>query len=119
MRILVTGSRHWADEEACRRAIEAAMGEVPARECTLVHGAAPGADTVCARIGAELGMRVEAHPAQWAKYGRRAGPIRNAEMVRGGANVCLAFPLGASPGTRHCAGLAAKAGIPVVWAGCS
>jgi hypothetical protein len=35
-------------------------------------------------------------------------------MVAAGADLCLAFPIGASPGTRSCMRLAAAAGIPVI-----
>jgi hypothetical protein len=35
-------------------------------------------------------------------------------MVSLGADVCLAFPLGASPGTRGCMNIAERAGIHVI-----
>lgn len=83
----------------------------------LVHGGARGADTIAAQEFVELfGLRgtVEVHEAEWVTYGRYAGPRRNAEMVALGADVCLAFPLGASHGTRGCMALAEAAGIPVL-----
>lgn len=57
----------------------------------------------------------------WTKYGRAAGPIRNKEMVRLGADLCLAFPDHpkgqGSRGTWGCIDLAHQAGIPIliVW----
>lgn len=79
-----------------------------------VNGGGRGGDDIGARLAQAWGMTVETHPAQWQRRGRRAGPERNEEMVRLGANVCIALPQGASPGTRHCAALAERAGIPVL-----
>ncbi|MEU8040919.1 SLOG family protein [Streptosporangium sp. NPDC049078] len=56
----------------------------------------------------------EPHPADWPTYRRAAGPIRNGEMVAAGADECVAFPEGASTGTRDCMRQAAAAGIDVV-----
>ena len=53
------------------------------------------------------------YPADWNTHGKRAGFLRNSEMVASGADVCIAFPRGKSSGTRHCMREAEKAGIPV------
>jgi len=115
MRILVTGSRHWTDKAEIRAALWCTI-PTP-QDCattTVVHGAARGADILAAEVAREMGCLTEAHPANWARDGRAAGPIRNAEMVALGADVCLAFPIGESRGTRHCMAVAEQAGIPVV-----
>lgn len=109
-RILVTGSRNWQDYEIVRGAIAGAAGSLPA---TVVHGAAKGADACAARAARELGLAVDAHPADWARHGRRAGPIRNTVMVALGADVCLAFPGPDSIGTWDCIRKAVSAHIPV------
>ena len=44
-----------------------------------------------------------------------AGFIRNQRMVDSGADVCLAFPRGASNGTYDCQKRAKAAGIPVIF----
>lgn len=114
MRILITGSRDWEDVAAIRDAIRAAVGDHPRDDVVVVHGAARGADTIAGKVAQHSGLVEERHPADWSKNGRAAGPIRNAEMVSLGADVCLAFPRGASRGTRGCMALAEKAGIPVI-----
>lgn len=116
-RILVTGSRDWTDEGGILIAIIEALhtlGHVRDEEVVIVHGAARGADTLAGIETVQCGFRVEAHPADWRAHGKAAGPIRNAEMVRLGAHVCLAFPQRGSVGTWDCVRRAEAAGIPVV-----
>lgn len=119
LRILITGSRTWTDRDAIRHALETVLDQCAGdcfehiSEVTVVHGAARGADRIAGEIATELGCKVEAHPADWDRHGKSAGPIRNSEMVRLGADVCLAFPMQRSVGTRHCMQLARAAGISV------
>jgi hypothetical protein len=109
-RLLITGSQNWTDEATIRR--ELASRYEPGM--VLVSGHCPkGADPICESVWEELGGRVERHPADWKKHGRRAGLIRNARMVRLGAGECLAFNQDGSGGTSHCSGEAHYAGIPV------
>lgn len=116
MRILITGSRAWADEEAIRDALirESHRLRVCAADVTVVHGGARGADAIADRLAREYGCQVEVVRADWDRYGRAAGVIRNGVMVSRGAVVCLAFPIGISRGTRDCIARAAAAGIPTV-----
>ena len=114
-RVLVTGSTKWTDRTTIRHALFKAWREVGYPEdMVLVHGAAKGADTLAAQLADRLGWVVEPYPADWENKHKAAGPIRNAEMVKLGADVCLAFPLPGGKGTQDCMKKAAKAGIPVV-----
>lgn len=113
MRILVTGSRDWPDSEAVDTAIQNAIGSKWGPH-TVVHGACPtGADAQADHWALYRGLAVERHPADWKTHGKRAGFLRNAEMVALGADVCLAFIRNGSKGATHTADLADKAGIPV------
>ncbi len=111
-RVLVTGSRNWRNT----RLITAALDELRAGHgdrLVVVHGACPtGADHIAATWCQRTGTTVERHPADWATHGRAAGPIRNTEMVTAGAQMCLAFIAGHSPGATHCANTAEHAGTP-------
>lgn len=110
MRILITGSRTWVDEERIRTIFEG-FGFNPAAT-TLVSGGCPqGADMMCENIALDLGWHVELHHADWERYGKRAGFIRNAEMVNLGADMCVAFIMDHSKGATMTVNLAEKAGI--------
>ena len=116
IRVLVTGGRDYADRATVRRTLaylaEAYIHGFAPGEIVLVHGAAPGADTLAAEEAAALGWTILPYPADWDQYGDAAGPIRNQEMVKDGAHYCLAFPGG--PGTANCRRLALNARIPVI-----
>ena len=113
-RILVTGSRNWTELGPIRQGFEVVLRRyhLDSAAVTVVHGAAKGAGTIAAQIAESMGMKVEAWPADWQKYGRKAGPLRNTEMVAAGADVCLAFPLPGSIGTHDCIRRAKAARIP-------
>ena len=111
-RVLVTGSRDWLDRRAVGRALLSVQVLLAVGTPTLVSGACPtGADEIAEAIAAALGWPVERHPADWARFGKAAGPRRNAEMVALGADVCVAFIRNQSRGASHTAGLAEVAGI--------
>lgn len=114
-RILVTGSRDWEDQQAVCRALADTVRPLPAdREIVIVHGACPtGADHMAHEWACGFGAVIEAHPANWVKHGRKAGPIRNALMVAAGADICLAFIKDRSRGASYTARLADSAEIPV------
>ncbi|ALF00932.1 hypothetical protein SEA_SERENITY_65 [Mycobacterium phage Serenity] len=117
-RVLITGSRVWKDRSLVWHALGIELQRSP-NGLTVVHGGARGADDIADRWA--WGMKQEGwhvlpelHRADWDRYGKRAGILRNIEMVKAGADICLAFPLGVSRGTRHCMAAAEKAGIPVI-----
>lgn len=115
-RILVTGSRDWTDRETIDRALWLAWTDLGAsRDTVLVQGECHlgGADLIAKDIWESHGLPIESHPAQFGPGGRVLGPERNARMVALGADLCLAFPLPSSRGTRNCMRLAREAGIPV------
>ncbi|MGO1629650.1 DUF2493 domain-containing protein [Agrococcus casei] len=132
-RLLITGSRDWPDEALIASALSRAVEHLGSWETVLVHGAAPGADSMAAAVFAANGLPVEAHPADWGVHSencpsedpgtgschrgrdrcRRAGYRRNQAMVDAGADLCLAFIARRSRGATMCAQIAERAGIPV------
>ena len=108
MKVLVCGSRDWADYQAIRdRLLQLPRGS------EIIHGAARGADTSAALYARALGITETAYPAKWREQGRAAGVIRNLEMLDTKPDLVLAFWDGKSTGTLHCINEATKRGIPV------
>lgn len=116
MRVLITGSRSWDDQETIVKALEDIQSEYSdVLSFVLVSGNCPqGADFLCEKTAGSLGWEVELHPADWSQYGKPAGFIRNKEMVELGADICLAFIKNNSKGASGTAKLAKQYGIPLV-----
>jgi hypothetical protein len=113
IRVIVCGSRGWHDRQRIADRLYDLALEHEQSGCMVVHGNAKGADRIAGEEAGKLGLPVEAHPADWNRYGRRAGPIRNAEMAKAGADLCIAFYDGQSAGTKHMIAAARQHDIPV------
>lgn len=120
--VLITGSRDWTDRQRIDDALRAVWIEHRSkpngRELIVIHGGARGADSIAgdiARRHTSLGVVERVYPARWSEYGRRAGRIRNQQMVDMKPDLCLAFIKDGSPGATHCAERAEAAGIPVIY----
>jgi len=108
-RILITSSRSWTDHERIHQVLDE-YTHIP--RVVLVSGnCRKGGDLICENYADSVGWHIERHPADWNQYGKRAGFVRNAEMVNLRANVCLAFIRNASKGATMTKNLAQKAGI--------
>lgn len=86
---------------------------------TVIHGKAPGADTLAGKVAHDLGYNVEEYPAQWNTYGRAAGPIRNRQMlVKGRPDIVGAFykkgGQAESKGTNNMVMQARQANVPTL-----
>lgn len=115
-RILITGSRDWADRDRLENAIIDLHNWHPFQweDVVIVHGDCPtGADAMAEYFATATAIKTERHPADWKKYGRAAGPKRNQQMVDLGAEVVLAFRNPGSRGTQDCINRAIKAGLNV------
>jgi hypothetical protein len=125
MRVLVCGSRDWTDSDM----IWAELDELHSthleygvlagdEEFVVIHGAARGADNIAALWASTRDVDVLAFPADWATYGKSAGPRRNHHMlIAGRPELVLAFKdnFGArtNGGTEHMVRIARDAGILV------
>lgn len=112
-RVLITSSRTWTNVFLIHNTLTSLHWMLAGdNDITLVSGACPtGGDYLCEQTALELGWSLELHPADWARLGKRAGFIRNDEMVAKGADVCVAFIFDDSKGATYTANAAQKAGI--------
>jgi len=78
----------------------------------IVSGGARGVDTYAAERAEERGIRTVVIRANWKKYGRGAGFLRNKEIVKAADDV-VAFWNGQSRGTEHTIEQAVKMGRSV------
>lgn len=99
MKVLCCGSRHFADPFRASLAIDARIAELPL--CEIIHGGAQGADTMAAAAGTRHGHPVTMFAADWETHGKRAGVIRNLEMLAQRPDLVLAFWDRESRGTLH------------------
>jgi hypothetical protein len=72
--VLVTGDRKWSDFGAIRDFLESQQATL------VVHGGATGADELASLAAQALGIECRVHEADWKRFGRKAGPIRNKDM---------------------------------------
>lgn len=110
-RILICGDRNWTDAAK----IERLVGELPCRTL-IIEGDARGADRMAGEAALKFGHALEVYPADWNRHGKRAGPIRNAQMLKEGKpDEVWAFHdnIEASKGTKHMMTIAYNANIPV------
>ena len=114
MKVLVTGSREWADAAMIRAALEQVGASV------VVHGDYEhGADRLADTVAKAMGLEVHPYPADWRRYGPSAGPRRNQQMldsehVAGDPiRLVLAFPTRRSRGTWDMCDRADRVGIEV------
>lgn len=111
MRVLVCGSRHFSDKEKMKEVLDDVYRESPFT--VLIHGDARGADRLSAQWANGRGdIEIRAFPADWTTYGKAAGPIRNAQMLKEGKpDLVIAFMFKDSRGTKNMVEQATKAGI--------
>jgi len=110
LKVLVCGSRDWEDYDTVLERLKSLPTGI-----AIIEGAAKGADTMAKTAAQELGLSVIEVPADWKRYGRAAGPIRNKEMLDLEPALVIAFhkDITASKGTANCVEEARKRDIPV------
>jgi hypothetical protein len=116
MRLLVTGDRNWKDEGIIHAVLTLMADTYP--DLTVIHGGANGADSIAGDIAESLEVKTLEFKADWNRFGRGAGPIRNQQMLdEGKPTAVMAFhpSLRDSRGTLDMVKRARRANLPVTW----
>lgn len=110
MKVLVCGDRRWNHAGK----ILDRLGKLPL-DTIILEGGASGADTLARHAAERLGLKVVEFPAEWGKYGKSAGPLRNRQMLDENPVLVIAFHsnLAVSRGTKDTVNEARRRGIPV------
>lgn len=82
LRFVIAGSRHFNDYKRLKNELDIIFRFYNVKaEITIISGGCRGADALGERYARENGIPLEIFEAEWDKYGRAAGPIRNEKMV--------------------------------------
>ena len=111
MKIIIAGSRNFNDYNLLKTSCDNLLTQFTNIE--IVSGTARGADKLGERYAREKGYDIKEFPANWDKFGKSAGYIRNDEMAQY-ADMLISFWDGTSRGTKHMIDLANKRSIKVM-----
>lgn len=113
-KIIIAGTRTFADYNLLRKTMCGMFGGIPPSQIEIISGHCPtGADRLGEMFAVRNKIRLVLFPADWEKYGRAAGPVRNRQMAEYAApdGHCVIFWDGESRGSRSMAAEAKKAGL--------
>lgn len=106
---IVAGGRNFVPFRGCRSWLKEQLRANGIKG--VVQGGARGADAFGKDIAIELGLWNIEVPAQWNRFGKSAGYMRNVEMSLK-AGTCILFPGGR--GTRHMENIAREKGLKII-----
>lgn len=111
MRVAIVGSRDYPHMDQVR-----ALVDRMAFVTTVVSGGARGVDREAVNRARSRGLETQVFHADWTRLGKRAGYVRNEQMIQT-VDYVVAFWDERSPGTRHAMDIAVLLGKDVRWYG--
>lgn len=103
MKIAIIGSRDFNNYGLLTETLEQLKSNIT----QVISGAARGADSLGEQWAKENQIDTLIFPANWSLYGKRAGFIRNEDIIKN-CDFCIAFWDGKSKGTAHSISLCKK-----------
>jgi len=99
-RFFVTGSRDLFIKKEIKEVMaKIYAGGINPKKLVLVVGDAKGVDETATKLWQQAGLRVEIFKAKWDELGKKAGMIRNIEMLESGVDFGYGFCKNNSKGT--------------------
>ena len=113
-KIIIAGSRKFHQYDVVETAVSdyLTQNKIDISDVEIVSGHADGIDDLGERFAKLHNCPIKIFPANWDKYGRAAGPIRNEQMAKYG-DILIAFWDFRSKGTASMISLARKHNLQV------
>lgn len=99
MKLGIVGSRTFLDYQLLKTTIDQIINSSTNSITHIVSGGAKGADTLASRYAEEKNFEMIVFKPNWKKYGKRAGFIRNTDIIYT-SDIIVAFWDGKSSGTK-------------------
>ena len=116
--IIIAGSRDFSNYTIVKKSLKNFLiSKQTSDKPTIICGMARGADMLGYRLAKEFKLPLKEFPADWSRFGKCAGYIRNEQMAKyaqeHGNGVLFAFWDGRSKGTKLMIGLAKKYNLDI------
>lgn len=125
IRIIIAGSREFDDYDLLKTVATEVINlflrkfltnDISNANLEIISGGAKGADQLGEKFAEEHGYKLTRFPADWKKFGKKAGYLRNIEMAEYAGSddafgVLIAFWNGTSKGTRNMIRIADRYGL--------
>jgi len=112
-RVIVAGSKDFNDYDFLKEKLDHLLAKkLEDFEINIVSGTAVGADKLGERYANENGFDIHRYPADWNKFGKSAGYLRNVQMAEN-ADACVVFRVNNSKGSTHMINIANEKNILV------
>jgi len=109
----VCGGRDFDDYVTLRAFLNKLHAKTPITE--IIEGGAKGADALAAKYADKFNIPLRTFKADWDNLGKKAGPIRNSQMLKEGQpDLVVAFPTPKSVGTLDMINKAKRANVQVI-----
>ena len=118
LHILVCGGRHFDDYDLLEKIIDDVVSQSGCNDIEIISGHCAGADRLGELYAERHNALSKIFPAEWKKYGKCAGPIRNKQMIdyisEFEHKIVIAFTSANTKGTKNTIALAKKTNIPII-----
>lgn len=102
MKLIIAGSRDLSEEVIYAELVQLKLNDHPMASATVIgSGRCRGPDLAGEAYADFYGIPVKSFPADWEKYGKAAGPIRNEEMVKWADGALVFIKPGGSKGSSN------------------
>ena len=95
-KVIIAETRTFSDYHLLKDKCDAILQNIT--DIEIVSGCARGADSLGEKYAKENGLKLKLFPANWNKFGKLAGPYRNADMANY-ADALICFLVGKSRGS--------------------